>query len=115
MVHLKDSLTGTAVGRFCEANGDFALAEVRFGPLTYLKPRLDTEGKGHPEAMEQHEERGAGSKGGGSGGALSKNDAGSINACMDGVKPFTRKMVRLIVDSCQAFSVSTLSHFQYLV
>ena len=41
----------------------------------------------------------AGSNRGGSGGASSEKGAGSIVAYMDGVKPFTRKMVRFIIDS----------------
>ena len=55
--------------------------------------------KGHREAVKEHEARGAGSKGGGSGGALSEKDAGSIIAYMDSVKAFTSKMVRSIIDS----------------
>ena len=38
-------------------------------------------------------------KGGGSGGASSEKDAGRIIAYMDGVKPFTCKMVRFIINS----------------
>ena len=40
---------------------------------------------------------------------------GRTIAYIDGVKPFKSKMVRFIIDSYQAFSVSTLSHVQYLV
>ena len=94
---------------------DFADAEVRFGSPTHLRQHLDPKRKGHREALKEHEARGAGSKGGGIGGASIEKDAGSIIAYMDGVKLFTRKMVRLIIDSYQAFSVSTLSHVQYLV
>ena len=115
MVYLKDSFPGITVGKLCEANGVVVDAEVRFRPQTYFRQRLDTRRKGHREAMEEHGARGAGSKGGGSCGASSENDAGSINAYMDGVKPLTRKMARLIVDRYQAFGVSKLSHLQYLV
>ena len=115
MVYLKDSLTGIAVCKLCEANGDFADAEVRFGSPTHLRQHLGTKRKGHREALKEHEARGAGSKGGGSGGASSEKHAGSIIAYMDGFKPFTSKMVRFIIDSYQAFSVRTLSHVQYLV
>ena len=116
MVSLKDSLPGIAVCKLCEVNGDFANAEVRFGCPTHLGQHLDTKRKEHREALKEHEARGAGSKGGGSGGASSEKDAGSIIAYMDGVKPFTSKMVRFIIDSYQSFSVSTLSHVpQYLV
>ena len=37
MIYLKDSLPGIAVCKLCEANGDFADAEVRFGSPTYLR------------------------------------------------------------------------------
>ena len=109
MVSLKDSLPGIAVCKLCEVNGDFANAEVRFGCPTHLGQHLDTKRKEHREALKEHEARGAGSKGGGSGGASSEKDAGSINAYMDGVKPFTTKMVRFIIDRYYAFSVSTLA------
>ena len=114
VVYLKDSLPGIAVCKPGEANGDFADAEVRFGSPTHFRQHLDTKRKGYREALKEHEADGAGSKGGGSGGASSEKDAGSIIAYMDGVKPFTSKMVRFIIDSYQAFSVSTLSHVQYL-
>ena len=92
--------------KLCEANGDFADsevrfadAEVRFGSPTHLRQHLDTKRKGHREDLKEHEARGTGSKGGGSGGASSEKDAESIIACMDGVKPFTSKMVRFIIDN----------------
>ena len=78
MVYLKDSLPGTAVGKLCEANGNFANAEARSGSLTYLRQHLDTKKKGQSEALKQHGARGAGSKGGGSSGASSEKDAESI-------------------------------------
>ena len=100
MVYLKDSLPGKTVCKICEANGDFADSEVRFGSPTHLRQHLDTKRKRHREAVKEHDEtRGAGSKGGGSGGASSEKDAGSIGAYMDGVKPFTSKMVRFIGSS----------------
>ena len=85
MVYLKDSLPGIAVCKLCEVNGDFADSEVRFGSPTHLRQHLDTKRKGHREALKEHEACGAGIKGGGSGGASSKKDAGSIIAYMDGV------------------------------
>ena len=99
MVYLKDSLPGIAVCKLCEANGDFADAEVRLGSPTRLRQHLDTNGKWHREALKEHEARGEGSKGGGSGGAWSEKDAGSIITYMDGVKPFTSEMLRFIIDS----------------
>ena len=90
------------------------MPRLRSGP-THLRQHLDTKSKGHREALKEHETRGAGGKGGGSGGASSVKHAGSIIAYVDGVKPFTSKMVRFIIASYQAFSVSTLSHVQYLV
>ena len=81
-------------------NGNFADAEVRFGSPTHLRQHLDTKKrKGHREALKEHEARGAGSKDRGSGGASSEKDAGSIIAFMDGVKPYTSKMVRFIIGS----------------
>ena len=82
----------------CEANGDFADSEVRFGSPTHLRQYLDKKRNGRREALKEHEVPGAGSKGGGSGGALSEKDAGSIIACMDGVRLFTSKMVRFLID-----------------
>ena len=99
MVYLKDSLPCIAVCKLCEANDYFADAEVRFGSPTHLRQHLDTKRNGNREALKQHEARGAGSKGGGSGVASSEKDAGSIIAYMDGVKPLTSKMVPLIIDS----------------
>ena len=87
------------VCKLCEVNRDFADAGVRFGSLTHLRQHLDTRMKGHCEALKEHEARGAGSKGGGSGGASSEKDAGSTIDHMDGVKPFTGKMVRFTIDS----------------
>ena len=98
MVYLKDSLPDTAVCELCEVNGDFADAKVRFGSPTHLMQHLDTKMKGHREALKEHKARGACSKGGGSGGASSEKDARSIIAYMDGVRPFTSKMVRFIID-----------------
>ena len=83
----------------CEANGDFADAEVKSGFPTHLRQHLDAKRKGHREAPKEHEARGAGSKGGRSVGASSEKDAGSVIAYMDGVKRFTSKMVRFIIDS----------------
>ena len=80
MVYLKDSLPGIAVCKVCGANGDFADAEVRFGSPTHLRQHLDTKRKGLREALKEHEARGAGSKGGRSGGASSEKDAGSVIA-----------------------------------
>ena len=103
VVSLKDSLPGIAVCKFCEANGDFADAEVRFGYPTHLRQHLDLKRKchrkGHREAPKEHEARGAGSKSGGNGGTSSEKGAGSIIAYMDSAKPFTSKMVRFIIDS----------------
>ena len=95
-VYLKDSLPDIAVCKFCEANGDFADFEVRFGPPTHLRQHLDTNRNGRRKALKGHEARGAGSKGGDSGGVSSKKDAGSMIAhyYIDGVKPFRRNMVR---------------------
>ena len=115
VAYLKNLLPGISVCKLCEANGDFADAEVRFGSPTHLRQHLDTKREGHREALKEHEAGGAGSKGGGSGATSSEKDAGSIIAYIDGVKPFTSKMVRFIIVSYQAFSVSTLSHVQYLV
>ena len=47
--------------------------------------------------LEDQEVRGAGSKAGGSVRAFSEKDAGRIIAFMDGAKPFTSKMVGLII------------------
>ena len=98
--YLKDSLPGIAVCKLCEANGDFADAEVRFGSPTRSRQHLDTKKrKGHREALKEHEARGAGGKGAGSGRASSEKGAGSIIAYMDGVQPFTSKMVRVIIST----------------
>ena len=111
VVYLKDSLLGIAVCTFCEGNGDFADAEVRFGSPTHFRQHQeDMKRKRHREAMKKHEARRAGKAE-----AAAEKDAGSTIAYMDGVKPFTGKMVRFFFDSYQAFSVSTLSHVQYLV
>lgn len=64
-----------------------------------MRQYLETRRKEHREALKEHEPRGAGSKVGGSGGASSEKDAGSIIAYMDGVKPLTSKMTWFIVDS----------------
>ena len=86
--------------KLCEANEDSADAEVKFGSPTHLRQNIDTKKrKGHREVLEEHEARGADGKGGRSGGASSEKDAGSIIVYMDGVNPFTSKMVRFIIDS----------------
>ena len=100
VVYLKNSLPGKAVCKLCEANGDFADSEVRYGSPTHLRQHLDTKRKGHREVLKKHDEaRGAGSKGGGSGGASREKNAGSIIAYIDGVKAFTSKMLRFIDSS----------------
>ena len=63
------------------------------GPITYLRQHLDTRRKGHREALKEHEARGAGGKGGGSGGASRRKYAESAIASMDGVKPFIHEQV----------------------
>ena len=98
-VYRKTSVPGITVCKLREVNRDFADAEVRFGSLTHLRQHLDMRRKGHCEAVKEHEARGAGSKDGGSGEAWSEKDAGSTIDHMDGVKPFTGKMVRFIIDS----------------
>ena len=99
MVYLKDSLSGIAVRKLSEANGDFADAEVRFGSPTHLRQHLHTNRKGLHVALKDDEARGSGSTGGCTGGASSEKDAGSAIAYIDGVKPFTSKRVRFIIDS----------------
>ena len=83
-----------------------------------MRQHLDTKRKGHREALKEHEAHGAGDKGGGSGGAsseknvgsiiaymggikpfTSEKDVGSIIAYMGGIKPFTSEMVRFLMDS----------------
>ena len=108
-VYLKDALPGIAVCKLCEANDYFADAEVRFESSIHLRQRLDTNRNGNREALEKHEARGAGRKGGGSGVASSGKDAGSIIAYMDRVKPFTsKKLVPLIIDSLNIITVWNL-------
>ena len=108
--YLKDSLPGVAVSQLSEVNGDFADAEVRFGSATHLRKHQETKTTGHRQALKEHEASGPGTKDGGSGGASSVKDAGSIIAYMDGRATFTRKIIRFIIDSHRAFSMSTLSH-----
>ena len=60
----------------------------------------DAKRKSHHGVLKYHDEaRGAGSKGGGSGGASSEIEAGSIVTYIDGLKPFTSKMVTLVNSS----------------
>ena len=99
IVYLKDSLSGIAVCKLGEANGDFADSEVRFGSPTHLRQHLDTKRKGYREALKLHEARGAGSKGGGSGRASSEKGAGGIIAYVEDVKPFMSKTARFVIDS----------------
>ena len=63
MVHLKGSLHDMAVCRVRETNGDVGNAEGGFESPTHLRQHLDTEGKGHREALKEHEAREAGIKG----------------------------------------------------
>lgn len=105
MVYVRDSLPGIAVCRLCEANGDIGDAEVRYSSPTHLRQHLDTKRKGHREALNAHEA--AGANGSGSGGAASGKD-GTVMDLLGGVKPFTRKMIRFVIDSHQPFSVSAL-------
>ena len=84
--------------KLCEPNGDFADAGVRFGFPTHLRQHRHEQER-HRKVLKRHEARGAGSKGGGSGGVSGEKDAGSTIAYTDGVKPFTSKMVRFIIDS----------------
>ena len=96
MVYLKDSLPGIAALR---GKRRFRLCRglVRI-PCSFEAASRHHE-EGHREALKEHEAQGAGNKGGGSGGASSEKDAGSIIAYMNGVKPFTSKMTRFIIDS----------------
>ena len=78
MVYLKALLPGIAVCKLCEANGDFADAEVRFGPPIHLRQHLDTKTtKGHREALKEHEARAAGRKGGGRAGPRARRMRGA--------------------------------------
>ena len=52
MVYLEDPLRGIAVCKLWEANGDFADSEVRFWSPTRFRQHLDTERKGHREALK---------------------------------------------------------------
>lgn len=124
MVYTSESLSGIAVCKLCEANGDLGLAEIRYSSPTHLRQHLDTKKReGHREALKYHEEEAAAAAGaaavsakasdsGGSsgwvaaGGKGAGEGAGAALAFMDDVKPFTRKIVRFIIDSHQPLSVS---------
>ena len=90
---------GIAVCKFCEANGDFTDSEDWFESPFHLRQHLDDKRKGYRQALKKHEARGAGSKGGDSGGASSEKDTGIIIAYMDGVKPFMSTIVSFVIDT----------------
>ena len=116
MVYTSESLSGIAVCKLCEANGDLGDAEVRYSSPTHLRQHLDTKKReGHREALKYHEEEAVaagGAKGSGisdsssSGVAAGGKGAGAAIAFMDDVKPFTRKIARFIIDTHQPLSVS---------
>ena len=137
MVYTSESLSGIAICKLCEANGDLGDAEIRYSSPTHLRQHLDTKKReGHKEALKYHEEEvataaaaaaaaAAGAKGsasasasgsgsgisdsGGSGGVGARGKgAGAAMAFMDDVKPFTRKIVRFLIDSQQSLSVSVV-------
>ncbi|CAN0431672.1 unnamed protein product, partial [Laminaria digitata] len=57
MVYTSESLSGIAICKLCEANGDLGDAEIRYSSPTHLRQHLDTKKReGHREALKYHEE-----------------------------------------------------------